>query len=214
MYKIEIARRKALIRRRRQILCILLVGIFAVSLFLIRHNSNVEVEKLQRQIEYVKTRTILFDDTYEWEAEEVPYYNIELTEDLQLYTFTRCADLGIPQYYELVLAMMWQESNYNPTIISKTNDYGLMQINKINHSRLEKQLGITDFLDPYQSITAGTEIIASLLVKYDDPHKALMAYNFGEAGARRHWTQGTYTSAYSRAIAAKQTKICNELKKQ
>lgn len=214
MNNFEKARRKTLVRKRLQVFCILLVVSLVAGLFLMRHNSKVEIEKLQRQIEYVKTRTILFDDTYEWVAEEVPYYEIALSEDLQLYTFTRCADLGIPQYYELVLAIMWQESSFNPTLISKTNDYGLMQINKINHSRLREQLGITDFLDPYQSITAGTEIIASLLVKYEDPHKALMAYNFGEAGARRHWKQGTYTSAYSRAVAAKQNTICNELKKQ
>lgn len=204
-----------LIRRRLQIFCILtlLVVTLAIALISTSCSSQQKIDRLQRQVEqlqYDNSRVILFDDTYEWTAEEVPYYDIKLSQDLQLYTFTRCADLGIPQYYELVLAMMWQESSYNPTLISKTNDYGLMQINKVNHAWLSEKLGITDFLDPYQNITAGTEIIASLLVKYGDPHKALMAYNFGEAGARRHWDQGTYTSAYSRGVAEKQSIIMNK----
>lgn len=79
-----------------------------------------------------------------------------------------------------------------------------------NDEWLSEELGITDFLDPYQSIDAGTHIIASLLLKYQDPHKALMAYNYGEAGARSHWNRGTYTSSYSREVAGKQEQILNK----
>lgn len=43
-----------------------------------------------------------------------------------------------------------------------------------------------------------------------DPHKALMAYNYGEAGARSHWNRGTYTSSYSREVAGKQEQILNK----
>lgn len=41
-------------------------------------------------------------------------------------------------------------------------------------------------------------------------HKALMAYNYGEAGARSHWNRGTYTSSYSREVAGKQEQILNK----
>lgn len=174
-----------------------------------------EKEVLQRKIErleLVVDNGVFFQDNNEWQAEDVPYYDIPLSKELQLYTYTKCEDLGIGNYYELVLAMMWQESDFKPDTISKTNDYGIMQINICNHEWLSEELGITDFLDPYQSIDAGTHIIASLLLKYQDPHKALMAYNYGEAGARSHWNRGNYTSSYSRSIAEKQDTLLNQLR--
>lgn len=172
-----------------------------------------EKEVLQREVnklEIVVANGAFFDSD-EWVADEAPYYSVKLSQELQRYTYTKCADLGISEYYELVLAIMWQESNYTPDLISATNDYGLMQINKINHSWLSEELGITDFLDPYQSIDAGTHVVASLLIKYEDPHKALMAYNYGEAGARSHWNRGIYTSSYSRGVAEKQDTLLNQL---
>lgn len=220
---------RKLARRRRIVVNCMCIALIGTATWLVSSSVAVsnkteqlqtvveEKEALQREVnrlELVVSNVAFFQGDTEWSANEVPYYDIKLSQELQLYTYTKCADLGIAEDYELVLAMMWQESSYRPNLISKTNDYGLMQINKVNHSWLSEELGITDFLDPYQNIDAGTHIIASLLLKYEDPHKALMAYNFGEAGARRHWKQGTYTSAYSRAVAAKQTKICNELKKQ
>ena len=39
-----------------------------------------------------------------------------------------------------------------------------------------------------------------LLEKYSDTHKALMAYNCGETGAKRLWNQGYLTSTYSRKV--------------
>jgi soluble lytic murein transglycosylase-like protein len=174
-----------------------------------------EKEALQREVnrlELVVSNGAFFQSATEWSANEVPYYNIKLSQKLQLYTYTKCADLGIAEDYELVLAMMWQESSYRSNLISGTNDYGLMQINKCNHGWLSEELGITDFLDPYQSIDAGTHIIASLLLKYEDPHKALMAYNYGEGGARSHWNRGTYTSSYSREVTEKQNILLDQLR--
>lgn len=217
---------RKLVRRRRIVvncMCIALIGTAAwfVSSSIAVSNKTEQLqtmteekEVLQREVnrlELVVSNGAFFQGDTEWSANEVPYYDIKLSQELQLYTYTKCADLGIAKDYELVLAMMWQESSYDSNLISKTNDYGLMQINKINHVWLSKELGITDFLDPYQSIDAGTHIIASQLKKYEDPHKALMAYNYGEAGARRHWNRGTYTSSYSRGVAEKQDILLKDL---
>ncbi len=218
------------IAKRRLVVCNLLyLSLIVVAVWFIiasinesnqRRNTAAKLQTVTEEKEVLKREVIrlesvvangAFFESDEWVADEVPYYDIPLSFDLQLYTYSRCADLGISEYYELVLAMMWQESNFKPNIISKTNDYGLMQINICNHDWLSKELGITDFLDPYQSIDAGTHIIASLLLKYEDPHKALMAYNYGEAGAKKNWEQGYYTSSYSRAIAEKQEQILNKI---
>ena len=140
-------------------------------------------------------------------ATEPTYYDIPLSKELQLYTYTRCVDYGIPEHYELVLAMMWQESNYNPDSVSATDDYGIMQINACNHEWISNLLGTTNFLDVYQNIDAGTYIISKMLLKYGDEHKALMAYNMGENGAALNWDAGIYTSSYSREIIAKREAI-------
>lgn len=217
---------RKLVRRRRIVvncMCIALIGTAAwfVSSSIAVSNKTEQLqtmteekEVLQREVErlnIVVSKGAFFQGSSEWVSSDIPYFDIKLSKDLQEYTYTKCADLGIAKDYELVLAMMWQESSYRPNLVSKTNDYGLMQINKVNHSWLSKELGITDFLDPYQSIDAGTHIIASLLMKYEDPHKALMAYNYGEGGARSHWNQGTYTSSYSRGVAEKQDILLKDL---
>lgn len=99
-----------------------------------------------------------------------------------------------------MLALIKIESDFNPKLISKTNDYGLMQINICNHARLRKELGITDFLDPYQSIECGVFLIAELENKYKetDFNKTLMRYNLGEAGARKKFNKGIYETAYTK----------------
>ncbi len=125
-------------------------------------------------------------------------YNVPLDAALQRYTYNLCVDYEIEEYYPLVLAVMWHESEFVPTIISKTNDYGLMQINKVNHKWLSDKLGITDFLDEEQNIHAGVFMLSLYLHKYEDIDKALMAYNIGENGAKKRWAAGTYTTKYTR----------------
>lgn len=131
-------------------------------------------------------------------------YNIPLAEDLQLYTYNLCEEYEITLHYPLVLAVMGHESRYDEKVISRTNDYGLMQINKVNHTWLKEQLGITDFLDAKQNILAGVHMLSTYLHKYDTVNEALMAYNMGEGGARKQWAAGNYKTAYT-------TKVLNTL---
>lgn len=134
-------------------------------------------------------------------------YNVPLSNELQMYTYKVCEEYGIPTYFSLILAMMWQESNFTPSRISATHDYGIMQINKSNHKWLSEKLGTVDFLDAKQNIKAGVYMISVLLLKYSNAHQALMVYNFGGATAQRHWKAGTYSSKYSRSILQKQATI-------
>ena len=180
-----------------------------------------DIDKLNQQVTELTTRNQelstalqqsndklrLFVDDTEVRAAEPTYYDIPLSKDLQLYTYNKCVEYGIPEHYELVLAMMWQESNYTADLISSTNDYGIMQINSCNHSWLVDLLGPTDFLDASDNINAGVYVISKLLIKYGDEHKALMAYNMGEHGASLNWQAGNYTSNYSRGVVAKREAI-------
>lgn len=124
-----------------------------------------------------------------------------LSEDLQEYTYYLCEAYYID--FEFVMALMYTESSFNADIVSGTNDYGLMQINKCNHAELTDKLGITDFTEPYQNIRAGVYILRRLFEKYDDTAKVCMAYNMGEYGASVLWEQGIYETAYSNKVLAK-----------
>jgi len=122
--------------------------------------------------------------------------SIPLSKELQEFTWQRCQELDIE--YELVLAIMWRESRFKTNAVGYNNngtrDSGVMQINDINKAWLKKELGITDLMDPYQNITAGTAMLADYLHEYDDESKALMAYHCGEAGMRKQASLGVTTN--------------------
>jgi soluble lytic murein transglycosylase-like protein len=128
----------------------------------------------------------------------VPTYDLKLSSELQEYLYKKCVENDLE--YELVLAVIYTESRFKANLVSKTNDYGLMQINKCNHKSLKKKLGITDFLNPRQSIDAGVYMLSDLYSRYDDVHQVLTAYNWGEYGMLRGWKKGTRTSKYSRKV--------------
>lgn len=132
-------------------------------------------------------------------------YNISLSEELQEFTYGRCEETGLD--YEMVLAVMDKESSYTADAVSPTGDYGIMQINKVNHEWLREEVGTTDFLDAKQNITAGTEILANLAAKYADPNKVLMAYNMGESGAAKQWAKGITANEYSKDVMARRAAI-------
>lgn len=132
------------------------------------------------------------------EMEVFQPYDVPLDHDLQEFIYQQCCQYDIPM--ELVLAMIEKESSYRADVISKTNDYGLMQINLCNHSWLRKELGIQDFLNPRDNVTAGIYMLNQNLDTYGDTNKALMAYNMGAAKASRLWNQGIYSSKYSRSV--------------
>ena len=133
----------------------------------------------------------------------VQIYDIPLSEELQEYTYEMCSYYDIEDYYELVLAVMWKESEFTIDIISSSNDYGLMQINKCNHKYLQDELGIVDILDAKSNIKGGIYILSDLIHTYDTIDKALMAYNMGPSGAAKCWKKGTYASAYSRDVLSR-----------
>ena len=129
----------------------------------------------------------------------VLYYDCPLSHDLQDYIRQLCETENVPM--GLVIAMIDKESTFRASVVSATDDYGLMQINVINHEWLSEQYDITDFLDPYQNVFCGIKILSGHLENYDgDLSRALMAYNMGAGGARRLWNQGIYSTSYTTYI--------------
>lgn len=136
------------------------------------------------------------------------YYDVPLSEDLQDYIFDITAEANVPP--ELIIAVIQNESNYNPEATGAAGEQGYMQIHPINFDSLTDRLGVTDFYDPKQNILCGVYMLSQLYEKYDTRNEVLMCYNNGETGAARLWASGTTETEYCRKIGT----IIESLKKR
>lgn len=145
-------------------------------------------------------------------------YNIALSYDEQIYAYNISKKYGIQ--YELFLALMYVESGFMPTKISATNDYGLCQINISNHASLSRTLGITNFLDPYQSMNAGAYWLSRYFTSWgktvSDPGTlelhALNSYNRGDGSYKRYLAAGNSASSWyygNKVVAARDRLVAN-----
>lgn len=164
------------------------------------NDTSVEIESLSTSPPADPT------DSTETVYKEPPivFYDVPLTSNLQEYIMLLCEKKEVP--VPLVMAMIEHESTFRAEVISKTDDYGLMQINEGNHEWLSDIYEVTDFLDSYQNVYCGISIISGYLEKYEDIPLALMCYNMGEYGANQLWKTGVHSTAYSRNVIAKMTK--------
>lgn len=121
-----------------------------------------------------------------------------LSYELQEFMQDCCEEYGVP--YALALAIAEVETHFDPDAVSRTGDYGLMQINECNHEwLLEKGFDVMTYEG---NIEAGIYIISDHLANYGDVELALMAYNCGASGARKLWAAGQYQTDYSRKVMA------------
>ena len=136
----------------------------------------------------------------DWSGGELDFkpLDVPLCETVQEFIFY--LSYGYYIDFPFVMGLIMTESSFRTHVISKTHDYGLMQINRVNHKWLEERHGITDFLDPYENVKAGLYILRTLFEKYDDPAKVLMAYHMGETGAGRLWEKGIFETSYTRKV--------------
>nr|DAG45283.1 MAG TPA: Transglycosylase SLT domain [Caudoviricetes sp.] len=163
-------------------------------------DDTTEIASTEPTTEPTTVQTVTVEQQEETEATtEYVYYDVPLADELQRYIQDVCAEYEFERY-DIIVALIQKESSFDETAVSETNDYGLMQINECNHEWLSGELGIDDFLDGEQNITAGVYLISDLYDKYEDIGFALMAYNCGEKGAKGLWQQGIYSTAYSRAV--------------
>lgn len=127
----------------------------------------------------------------------------------QEFLFYLCSGYNID--FCLVMAMIQHESMFDASAVSFTNDYGLMQINEVNHEWLTESLGVTDYLDPYQNMRAGCFTIRKLFERYQDVSLVLMCYSMGEAGAYRLWDKGVFSTDYTENVFYLQEKFQKQL---
>ena len=121
---------------------------------------------------------------------------LSLDYDLQKVMYESCQKYDVP--FALALAVAEKESGFNPDAESRTDDHGIMQINRCNFEYLRNK-GI-DPLTYKGNIEAGVMLLGENLTRYGDEGLAVMAYNCGRTGAKRLWDAGVYSTSYSRAI--------------
>ena len=127
-------------------------------------------------------------------------YNIKLSEDLQKYAYNMCKKYGVP--YIIFLAMMKVESGYRTNAKSSTG-YGLCQINPSNLSYLNRKIGTTNLMDPYQNIKAGAYWLSRYYKSWKKTTSgetlslhALNSYNWGEGNYRSYLKRGNTASSW------------------
>ena len=140
-------------------------------------------------------------------AESWQILDVPLDEDFQNYLHGLCEEYGVP--FTLAVAVIEAESTYRADVISGDGDYGLMQINWRCLSWLSDELGIEDFLDPYQNAKAGVYILGMYYRQYGADSGTLMAYNMGQAAAEELFAAGVYETDYSRRVIGIRYRIEN-----
>lgn len=134
------------------------------------------------------------------------YFDVPLDDQLQEYMQDLCVQYDFPAY-DVVVALIEHESSFRQGVISSTDDYGLMQINRCNHEWLKEELGVRSITDPEDNVRCGIYMLQRLYHKYDNIEMALIAYNRGEGGAARLFREGIYTTDYSAEILDGSTRL-------
>lgn len=144
-----------------------------------------------------------------YESEDTLFVPLDVPLDSDVQEFIYYLSKGYNMDFTFVMAIIQQESGYQPDAVSNTDDYGLMQINKVNHGYITDEIGVTNYLDPYENVRAGMFILRKLFEKYETPEKVLMAYNLGESGAKSLWDKGVFETNYSKSVQRIQSELNN-----
>lgn len=120
-------------------------------------------------------------------------YTFYLDEIYQDYLWNKLKEYNHTELYEVCLAQMYHESQFEKDVVSATNDHGLCQINAGNYSWLHNTLGIDSLDDPYDNIDCGVYILVTNFEKYGSIEEALVAYNQG-------YCREVKSTKYSRCI--------------
>jgi soluble lytic murein transglycosylase len=131
------------------------------------------------------------------ESIPLPYWRILFPEPYWSIIKTESAKNNLDPY--LVASLIRQESEFNASVISYANAWGLMQLlPSVGHS-LAKQEGMAHFqtfqlLDPETNIRLGTRYLKQTLDRFGGvPEYALAAYNAGESRVVDWQSAGPYS---------------------
>ncbi len=127
----------------------------------------------------------------------LPYWHILFPEPYWTTIKAESAKNGLDPY--LVASLIRQESEFNPSVISYANAWGLMQLLPATGKMLARQEGMAHFetyqlLDPETNIRLGTRYLKQTLDHFGGvPEYALAAYNAGDNRVEDWQSAGPYS---------------------
>jgi soluble lytic murein transglycosylase len=101
----------------------------------------------------------------------------------------------------LIMALIRQESSFNPKAVSPANAHGLMQLLPSTARRLARRMGVrrpsvAGLHDPDLNIRLGTRYFSDLLTRFNgEEDKVLAGYNAGEHRVESWLSEGNYTDS-------------------
>ena len=157
-----------------------------------------EVELLEKINEYL---TAIRENGFYQEIYDFYYNNIDVFEYVDVKKFHERLNTRLPKYrsmiereadkygldWRLLAAIVYQESHFNPRARSYTGVRGLMQVTQST----AREMGITNRMDPEQSVYAGTKYLSRMYGRFDDIEDrldrwlfSLASYNVGYGHVR------------------------------
>ena len=177
-----------------------------VMIFMFAHSSfaksaegpKPETKVVEQPVKEETQPEVAEPEVVEVEVVSVLYFDVPIDHALQDHIFAECESRNIDP--AIIVAMIKKESYYNPNCIGDGGDsLGLMQIQPKWHQSRANQLGCSDLMDPYNNVTVGIDLFASLYSKGGSLEWALMAYNGGPSYANRKTRNGE-VSDYARTV--------------
>lgn len=128
-------------------------------------------------------------ESTELPIEEVKYFDVRLSHELQDFIFAECEKHNIAP--AIIIAMIERESSFRAHVVGDNGtSFGLMQIKEKYQKERMKRLGCTDLLNPFENVKVGIDIVAELKEKKADLYWVLMAYNGGQSYANKRYKSG------------------------
>ena len=138
------------------------------------------------------------------------YKSVPFTARFQKWIDNKCKAYGIST--NVVMGVIETESNFTIKAMGDNGEaYGLMQVQKKWHKKRMQKVNAVNLLNCYDNVHVGIDYLAELYkANNKNWHKALMAYNGGQAYANRRVKNGIYSSEYSRNVMERAYKYKTE----
>lgn len=134
--------------------------------------------------------------------EVIPEADPIIETDIDALIVQVASEFGLP--WQLVRAVCWVESRFDPYAKSDHPDYGLMQV----WSEVWRSYGYDPnssiVYDPLTNLRMGCTVLKDKIVRSDgELNYALTRYRFGDGDASARWANGDRTSWYAEEVLVK-----------